>query len=380
MGLHAEPHTAKGITTATMIATTAATIDIANSIMPAIFQFLCVLLKCSMLSHFLFRHAHSFPFAPRTKAHTKPKAGIRQSSAIKTPLQTPHIQVKTNAPQLHPLTSSGTVADSPCPDVFSGVTPTFLEDLIKVERLDTRYYIQSWSSYGKLSTVEDTKENIEKALGCYEIIMHLIRQGAFVPQDILDPLNKGSELMRAYHNQLTGAEVKKQEQYQEYYIDEQGDAYVRGAFRAMKEEKFIEVIQNSTLALELKPGAKLRGTLYIMRAMSKAHSGDDVGTIQDFKEALKLESMDDEFQKMAQASIRALQNIDKQWRRELSKRRRAIKSKLDRLDSQGQFCELCGKSKDTLVVGKMAVCNNCLNKWRDKRSERVKLYAKTQLV
>lgn len=257
---------------------------------------------------------------------------------------------------------------------------SILEDLIKVERLDIRYYIQLWSSYGKLSTVEDTKENIDKALECYEIILHLIRQGDFVPQDILDSLNNGSELMRAYHNQLSGAEVKNQEQYQEYYIDDQGDAYVRGAFHAMKEEKFIEVIQNSTLALELKPGDKLRATLYMMRAMSKARLGDDVGAIQDFKEALKPESMDDEGRKMAQASIRDLQNIGKQWRRELSKRRRAIKSKLDSLDSQGQFCELCGKSKDILLVEKMAVCNNCLNKWRDKKSKRVKLYAKTQLI
>jgi hypothetical protein len=106
-----------------MIATRT-TIDIANSTMPAIFQPLCVFLKCSMLSHFLFRHAHSFPFTPRTKAHAIPKMGIRQSSDIKTPLQTPHIQVKMNAPQLHPFTSSGTMTDSPCPDVFSGVTPT----------------------------------------------------------------------------------------------------------------------------------------------------------------------------------------------------------------------------------------------------------------
>jgi tetratricopeptide (TPR) repeat protein len=255
---------------------------------------------------------------------------------------------------------------------------SILEDLIKVERLDTRYYIQLWSSYGKLSTIEDTKENIEKALECYEIIMHLIRQGTFVPQDILDSLNKGSELMREYHNQLSCAKVKRQEQYQEYYIDDQGDAYVRGAFQAMKEEKFTEVIQNSTLALELKPGTKLRGTLYVMRAMSKAYLGDDVGTIQDFKEALKLESMNDEFKKIAQTSISALQNIDKQWRRELSKQKRAIKSKLDSLDSQEQFCELCGKSKDTLVVEKVAICNNCLNKWRDKKSERVKLCARTQ--
>jgi len=124
MRLHVEPYRAKGKITATMIATTPATIDIANNTMPAIFQPLCVLLKCSMLSHFLFRHAHSFPFMPRTIAQTKLKKGIRQSSDIQTLLKIPHIQVKTNAPQLHPLTSSGTVANSPCPDVFSGVTST----------------------------------------------------------------------------------------------------------------------------------------------------------------------------------------------------------------------------------------------------------------
>jgi len=120
MRLHVEPHRTKGITAARQ----PTTIDIANSTIPAILQFLCVLLKCSMLSHFLFRHAHSFPFTPRRKAQTKPKKGIKQSSAIQTLLKIPHIQVKTNAPHLHPLTSSGTVANSPCPDVFSGVTPT----------------------------------------------------------------------------------------------------------------------------------------------------------------------------------------------------------------------------------------------------------------
>jgi len=101
-----------------------ATTPIANTTMPAISQGLCVFLKCSTLSHFLFRHAHSFPFMPRTIAQARLKKGIRQSSDIKTPLKTPHIQVKPNPAQLHPLTSSGTVANSPCPDVFSGVTPT----------------------------------------------------------------------------------------------------------------------------------------------------------------------------------------------------------------------------------------------------------------
>src|SRR4030043_1220185 len=114
--LHGEPHRNIGKRTAGTIAVIAI-IDIANTTMPAIFQGLCVLLKCSMLSHFLFRHAHSFPFMPRTIAQTNAKKGIRQSSDIKTPLQTPNIQVKPNAPQLHPLTSSGTVASSPCPDV-----------------------------------------------------------------------------------------------------------------------------------------------------------------------------------------------------------------------------------------------------------------------
>ncbi|GEM_PF-2623414 len=101
-----------------------ATIEIANSTMPAIFQPRCVFLNSSMLAHLLFCHAHSLPLKPRTKAQAKPKTGMRQSKDIRTPLQTPHIQVKTNAPQLQPLISSGTTADSPCPDVLYGATPT----------------------------------------------------------------------------------------------------------------------------------------------------------------------------------------------------------------------------------------------------------------
>ena len=94
-----------------------------NSITPAIFQSLCVLLKCSMLSHFFFRQAHSFPFAPRKKHHIKPKKGIHTRNAIQTLLTAPHIQVKANAPQFHPLISSGIIAKSPCPDVLSPLTP-----------------------------------------------------------------------------------------------------------------------------------------------------------------------------------------------------------------------------------------------------------------
>ena len=128
MRLHAEPYriagTTIGRTIARTITTGTTTIDTRNTIRPAVLHLPCVSLNCSMLSHFLFRHAHSFPFMPRTIAHTRLKKGIKHSSAIQTLLQIPHIQVKTNAPQLHPLTSSGTVANSPCPDVFSGVTPT----------------------------------------------------------------------------------------------------------------------------------------------------------------------------------------------------------------------------------------------------------------
>ena len=128
MILHAEPYRTAGTTIGRTIArkttTGTTTIDTANTTMPAIFQLLCVLLKCAMLSHFLFRHAHSFPCTPRTIAQAKPKKGIKQRNAIQTLLKIPHIQVKTNAPQLHPLISSGTMANSPYPDVFSGVTPT----------------------------------------------------------------------------------------------------------------------------------------------------------------------------------------------------------------------------------------------------------------
>lgn len=94
----------------------------ANSIMPAVFQSFCVLLKCSMLSHFFFCQAHSFPFAPRKKHHIKPKKGIHTRNAVQTLLTAPHIQVKANAPQFHPLISSGIIAKSPCPDVLSPLT------------------------------------------------------------------------------------------------------------------------------------------------------------------------------------------------------------------------------------------------------------------
>lgn len=90
-----------------------------QTISPHQAHFLWVLLKCSILSHCLFRHAHSLPFAPSTKTIRKPTYGIKKRSDIQTLLETPQIQLNKNAPQFHPVISIGTWDRFPWPDVFS---------------------------------------------------------------------------------------------------------------------------------------------------------------------------------------------------------------------------------------------------------------------
>jgi tetratricopeptide (TPR) repeat protein len=74
---------------------------------------------------------------------------------------------------------------------------SILEDLIKKDRYDPRYYIQLWCSYGKLATNENMKENLEKALENYEIVYYLVNNGAFVPDDILKMMADNTVLMKS---------------------------------------------------------------------------------------------------------------------------------------------------------------------------------------
>src|SRR3954471_22601766 len=72
----------------------------------------CTRLKCSMLSHRPFCHAHALPFAPSTKGMIQPRNGTRVSSAMNVLLPTPHIQLSKKAPQFQRLISRGTTGGS----------------------------------------------------------------------------------------------------------------------------------------------------------------------------------------------------------------------------------------------------------------------------
>ena len=80
---------------------------------------------------------------------------------------------------------------------------SILEDLIKKDRYDPRYYIQLWCSYGKLATTENMKENIEKALESYEIVQSLVNNGAFVPSDVLKMMIDNTVLMKSAYQLIT---------------------------------------------------------------------------------------------------------------------------------------------------------------------------------
>jgi len=93
-------------------------IEIMNIIKPHFAHLCCDCLNSSMVSHFSFCHAHLLPFAPRKNAQTKPKKGMNARKAIQVLFLIPQIQVSQNAPQFHPLSSGGNIADLPVPEVF----------------------------------------------------------------------------------------------------------------------------------------------------------------------------------------------------------------------------------------------------------------------
>src|SRR5512133_3665477 len=78
-----------------------------------------------MFLHVRFFHAHSFPFATRTKIMTRLTKGINVNNAIYVLLPIPQIQFKRKAPQLHFLISGGTLDSLPIPETYSISFPMF---------------------------------------------------------------------------------------------------------------------------------------------------------------------------------------------------------------------------------------------------------------
>ena len=85
---------------------------------PAIAHLRCTRLKCSPLSQRLLRHAHSLPFAPRTKTTMMFTNGTNARRATKVLLPSPQIQLRRKAPQFQRSTPGGRAVSSLGPDVM----------------------------------------------------------------------------------------------------------------------------------------------------------------------------------------------------------------------------------------------------------------------
>src|SRR6056297_669525 len=79
---------------------------------PAISHFFWTRLKCSTLSHCLFFQAHFRPLSPKINIMTIFITGTNAKSADHVRFPTPHTPFNRQAPQLHPLISSGTDSGS----------------------------------------------------------------------------------------------------------------------------------------------------------------------------------------------------------------------------------------------------------------------------
>ena len=243
---------------------------------------------------------------------------------------------------------------------------SILEQLRKKYPLNPDIYFNLWCSYGKIASTEKNKENavkaVDTALECHEAILWLVGQGAFVQQDILELLKKHKATLKMIKDVATG---------KLRIVSDRAKEYSDKADSALEVGNYKVALQFVTEAIKLETDDVAIAGYHAKRALIEAYMGDCDGATSDCKIALKCEAIPDGARKLTQNHLRALQKIDKTWKRDLLNESNKAR---ERLGDISDVCSLCGGKENLLVEGEMTICKRCRKEWWDRKAEMVKNY------
>jgi len=66
---------------------------------------------------------------------------------------------------------------------------SILNKLMKEDSQNPLYFIQAMYCHGKLAAIENLRNNLEKCGELGEYVLFLVRNGAFIPQEVVDSIN-----------------------------------------------------------------------------------------------------------------------------------------------------------------------------------------------
>ena len=179
-----------------------------------------------------------------------------------------------------------------------------LEGLIELNHLDPRIYIQLWGNYSQLATKEKRKANvlhaIDKALEYYDVILWLVRQGAFVPNDFLKGLEKNNAFLKVMRDVNTG---KLQ------LVNDQAEEYNNKSDLAIESGNFKKALQYITKAIEVETNDVVIARYHAKRALIRKVLGDYTGASSDCRIALKCERLGNKIREFAK-KLRVLRKLE----------------------------------------------------------------------
>lgn len=191
-----------------------------------------------------------------------------------------------------------------------GKAISVLEELIQKYPHHPQFYTLLWQVYAVIATREKNKENavraVDKALECYDAVLWLVRQGAFVPQGALDELEKHSATLQTVKDVATG---KVQ------LVDDRARKYADKAQLAVEAGNFKEALKYISKAIGQETYEPLIAVYYWRRGTIQAVLGDNAGAISDLKTALKYKGYPDDVRKGIRDVVRELQKKEASGKR-----------------------------------------------------------------
>lgn len=183
-----------------------------------------------------------------------------------------------------------------------GKAISILEELIQKYPPIPQFFTLLWQTYAVIATREENKENavkaVDKALGCYDVVLWLAKNGAFVPQGVLDELEKNSATLRTVKDVALG---KVQ------LADDRASEYADKAKLAAEAGNFKDALKQISKAIELETYEPMIASHHWYRGMIQAALGKNANAISDLKIALKYEGLPDDARRSIRGLIRKLQ-------------------------------------------------------------------------